>query len=85
MQPENTEVALKVNGTVSKMTAAVEPNESQMTISEHSTREIGEDVSAWMEWVTEEHPEAIGTSNQPPLQKKYKIQIPRSPRKKPVT
>jgi hypothetical protein len=64
--------------------AAVEPDESQTTISEHPAGETGEDVSAWPEWVTEEQPEATGTSSQPPLQQKDKIQIPRSPRKKPA-
>jgi hypothetical protein len=36
------------------------------------------------EWYTEEQPEVIGTSSQPPPSKKDKIQIPRSPRKKPA-
>jgi hypothetical protein len=43
-----------------------------------------EDVSDWPEWYTEEQPEAVGTSSQPPPPKKDKIQIPRSPRKKPA-
>jgi hypothetical protein len=85
MQPEHTEAALKVNGTTSKPTTTVEPDESQTTISDHPAGETVEDVSAWPEWYTEEQPEAAGTSSQPPQQKKDKIQIPRSPRKKPAT
>jgi hypothetical protein len=63
----------------------VEPDESQTTISDHPAGETGEDVSDWPEWYTEEQPEATGTSSQPPQQQKDKIQIPRSPRKKPAT
>jgi hypothetical protein len=83
VQPENTEIAPEVNGTASNLEVVVEPDESQMTISEHPVGEIGEYVSAWLEWVTEEQPEAAGTLSQPP-QQKDKIQIPRSPCKKPT-
>jgi hypothetical protein len=85
VQPENTEAAPEVNGTTSKPTTTVEPDESQTTISDHPAGEKGEDVSAWPKWYTEEQPEVAGTSSQPPQRKKDKIQIPRSPRKKPTT
>jgi hypothetical protein len=83
VQPESTEAALEVNGMTQNLEAAVEPDESQMTISEHPAGETTEDVSAWPEWLMEEQPEAAGTSSQPP-QQKDKIQIPSSPRKKPA-
>jgi hypothetical protein len=38
--------------------------------------------SDWIEWHTEEQPEAAGTSSHPSPLKKDKIHIPRSPRKK---
>jgi hypothetical protein len=85
VQPENTEAAPKVNGMTPNLKTAVEPNESQMTISDHPTEGTVEDVSSWLEWYTEEQPEAAGTSSQPPPPQKDKIQIPRSPRKKPAT
>jgi hypothetical protein len=62
MQPEKTEVALKVNGMTSEPTTTVELDDSQMTISEHPIGEMGEDVLAWIEWVMKEQPEANGTS-----------------------
>jgi hypothetical protein len=70
---ENTEAAPKVNITAPKPTTKVEPDESQMTISDHPTGETDEDVSAWPEWYTKEQPKAAGTSSQPPQQKKDKI------------
>jgi hypothetical protein len=68
---------------VSNPEATVEPDESQTTISENLAGETIEDVSAGPEWVTEEQPKAVGTSSHTP-QQKDKIQIPRSPRKKPA-
>jgi hypothetical protein len=62
----------------------VEPDESQTTISDHPAEGTVEDVSGWPEWYTEEQPKAVGTSSQPPPPKKDKIQIPRSPCKKPA-
>jgi hypothetical protein len=47
-------------------TATMEPDESEITISEHPAGETVEDVLAWPEWNTEEKPESIGTSSQPP-------------------
>jgi hypothetical protein len=85
MQPKHTEVAIKVNGTTLKPTTTVEPNESQITILDHPTREMVEDVSAWPEWYTEEQSEATGTSSHPPPMKKDNLHIPKSPRKKPTT
>jgi hypothetical protein len=85
MQLENTEPTPKVNGKASNPTPAVEPDESQTTISYHQAEGTVEYVSAWPEWYTEEQLEVVGTSIQPPPVKKEKIQIPRSPRKKPTT
>ena len=83
VQLENTEETPKANGMTSNPTKIVEPDESQMTISEHPAGETTDDVSAWLEWHTEEQPEDDRTLDQPP-QQKDKIQIPSSPRKKPV-
>jgi len=59
VQPENPEVAPKFNGTILNPTAAVDPDESQttiseMTISEHLAGETVEYVSSWPKWHTEE-------------------------------
>jgi hypothetical protein len=56
VKPENTEAALKFNGTTSNPTPTVEPDESQMTISDHPVEGMVEDVSASMEWYIEEQP-----------------------------
>jgi hypothetical protein len=85
VQSENTEAALKFNGIASNMKIVVEPDESQMTISEHPGEGMVKYVSGWKEWYTEEQLEAVGTSIQPPSLNKDKIQIPRSAHKKPAT
>jgi hypothetical protein len=72
VQPENTEAALKVNGTMMNQEATVEPDESQTTISDHPLEGTVEDVTGWPEWYSEEQPEAAGTSSQPPPPKKDK-------------
>jgi hypothetical protein len=61
VQPENTEENLKVNGMTSNLTTAVEPDESQTTISEHPAGETIDDVLTWPEWHTEEQPKVTGT------------------------
>jgi hypothetical protein len=85
VQPENTEAASKVNGMTPNMKVAVEPDESQMTISDYPPEGIVEDVTGWLEWYSQEQPKAAGTSSQPPPPKKDKLEVPRSPRKKPLT
>jgi hypothetical protein len=82
VQLENTEEAPKVNGTTPNLKTTVEPDKSQMTISNQPAERMGEDVSDWPEWYTEEQPEVARTSSQLPPVKKDKIQIPRSPCKK---
>jgi hypothetical protein len=84
VQLENTEETLKFNGTTSNWEATIEPDKSHMTISDHPQEGTVEYVSAWLEWYTKEQPEATRTSSLPPSPKKDKIQIPRSPRKKPA-
>jgi hypothetical protein len=84
VQPGNVEAAPRVNGMTSIQESTVEPDESQMTISDHPQEGTTEDVTGQPEGHTEEQPEAAGTSSQPPPSKKDKIQIPRSPHKKPV-
>jgi hypothetical protein len=84
VQPENTEATPKFNGMMSNREVTIEPNKSHMTISDHPQEGTVEYVSAWLEWYTEEQPKASRTSSLPPLLKKDKIQIPRSPFKKPA-
>jgi hypothetical protein len=62
--------------------AAVEPDESQTTVSDHPPEGTVEDVTGWPEWYSEVQTMAAGTSSQP-LPKKDKQQVPRSPRKQP--
>jgi hypothetical protein len=85
VQPENTEQLQKSMGRSQIWKTTIEPDESQMTISDHPPEGMVEDITGQPEWYTEEQPEAVGTSSQPPPSKKDKIQIPRSPRKKPTT
>jgi hypothetical protein len=85
VQPENIEVAPEVNGMVPNLEAAVQPDESQMIISYHPPEGMVEYVTGCPEWYFEEQPEFVGTSSQPPPLKKYKLQIPRSPHKQPLT
>jgi hypothetical protein len=85
VQPENTEAALKVNGTTPNQEVTIEPDESQTTISDHPPEGMVEDVTGWPDWYSEAQPEAAGTSSQPPPSKKDKLQVPRSPRKQPLT
>jgi hypothetical protein len=47
VKPQNKEASLKDNGMAPNSTAAVETDESQMTISEHPSGETIDDVSAW--------------------------------------
>jgi hypothetical protein len=84
VQPENTEAAPRVNGTMLNLEATVEPDESQTIVSDHPLEGTIEDVPGWSEWYAKEQPEATGTSSQPPPPKKDKHQVPRSPRKKPA-
>jgi hypothetical protein len=84
VQPENTEAAPRVNGTTTNQEATVEPDESQTTVSDHPLEGTIEDVTDWPEWYAEVQTMAVGTSSQPPL-KKDKQQVPRSPRKQPIT
>jgi hypothetical protein len=84
VQPENTEEAPKVNGMMPNMEAAIELEESQMTISEHPLEGMVKDVKGWSEWYSEEQLEAARTSSHPPPPKKYKLQVPRSPHKQPI-
>jgi hypothetical protein len=84
VQPKNVEAALRGNGMALIQESAIEPDESQRTISDHPVGGMVEDVSDWPEWHTEEQPKVVGTSSQQPLAKKDKIQIPRSPHKKPA-
>ena len=84
MQLENIEAPSKANETVPNQEPAIEPNESQTTISNYPQEGMVEDVTGWLEWFIGEQSEVAGTSSQPPPPKKDKIQIPRSPRKKPV-
>jgi hypothetical protein len=66
VQPQSTETTPEVNGTTQNLAAVVEPDESQMTISEHPAGETTEYVSAWTKWLTEEQPEATGNLSQTP-------------------
>jgi hypothetical protein len=81
VQLESTEASLEVNGMTQNPEAAVEPDGSQMNISEHPVGEITEDASAWLECLRGEQSKAVGTSSHPP-QQKDKVQIPSSPCKK---
>jgi hypothetical protein len=45
VQPEDTKATPKFNGMTPNPKNAVEPDESQTTISDHPTEEKGEDVS----------------------------------------
>jgi len=65
VQLENTKEASKSNGTTSNLIATVEPDESQMTISEHPVGETTDDVSAWPEWNIEGQPEGARNLSQP--------------------
>jgi hypothetical protein len=60
---------------------AIEPDESQTTISGKPTGETVEDVLTCLEWITGEQPKVVGTSNQPP-QQEDRVQISSSPHKK---
>jgi hypothetical protein len=54
VQPENTKVAPKVNGTESNLDATIKLDESQTTISDHPPERTIEDVTGWLEWYIEE-------------------------------
>jgi hypothetical protein len=77
-QPENSEEAPRVNGTKMNLEAAVEPDESQTTVSEHPPEVTVEDVTNCLEWYSEAQMTVTRTSIQPPP-KKDKQQVPRSP------
>jgi hypothetical protein len=83
VQPDNTEADPKFNGMALNLIAAVEPDKSQTTISEHPAGQIIDDVLVWSEWHTEGQSKLVGILSQPP-QSRDKIQIPSSPRKKPA-
>jgi hypothetical protein len=83
-QPENTEATPRVNGIVMNQEAAVEPDESQTTMSDHPPEGTVEHVMGWTEWYSEVQTMATETSSQP-LLKKDKQQVPRSPRKQPIS
>jgi hypothetical protein len=85
VQPENTEAASKFNGTTPNMKATIELDKSQTTISDHPPEGTVEDVTGWPEWYSQEQPKVARTSSQPPLPKKDKLEVPRSPRKQPLT
>jgi hypothetical protein len=59
-------------------------DKSQMTISNHQPEGVVDDIMGQPEWYTKDQPKVIGTLSHPPQQKKDKIQIPRSPHKKPT-
>jgi hypothetical protein len=82
-QPENTEVAPRVNGTTPNLEASFEPDEYQITILDHPPKGTVEDVTGWLKWYSDEQSIAIGTLSEPP-RKKGKQQVPRSPHKQPV-
>jgi hypothetical protein len=84
VQLENTTTTPKVNGMMPNPKKSVEQDESQTTISDHPAEGMVEYVLAWLEWYTKEQPKASRTSSQPPPPTKDKIQIPRSPCKKPA-
>jgi hypothetical protein len=63
VQPENTEVDPKFNGTLSNREVRVEPDESQTTISYHPLEGAVEDVTGWSECYTEEQSKYIGNSS----------------------
>jgi hypothetical protein len=64
--------------------AVVKPDESQTTMSDHPPEGTVEDVTGWPEWYSKVQTVIAGTSSQPPP-KKDKQQVPRSPRKQPIT
>jgi hypothetical protein len=65
--------------------ATIEPDESQTTMSDHPPEGTVEEVTGWPEGYSEAQTTAAGTSSQPPPPKKDKQQVPRSPRKHPIT
>jgi hypothetical protein len=71
-QLENIEAAPKVNGMVTNHETEIEPDESQITVSDHPPKETVEDITSCPEWYSETQPGAIGTSHQPPPLKKDK-------------
>jgi hypothetical protein len=55
-----------------------------MTILDHPLEGVTEEIMGQLEWHNEEQSKAAGTLIQSPHQKNDKIQIPRSPLKKPT-
>jgi hypothetical protein len=54
VQPENPEEAPRVNGMTPNQEEAVEPDESQTTVSDHPQEGAVEDVMGWPEQYVEE-------------------------------
>jgi hypothetical protein len=49
VQPENTEASPKVNGTMMNQEVAIEPDESQTTMSDHPLEGTVKEVTCWPE------------------------------------
>jgi hypothetical protein len=67
--PKYKEAAPRVNFTTTNKEVAIEPDESQKTVSDHPMEGTVEDVTDWPKWYAEVQEVVDGTSIQPPLKK----------------